>query len=352
LAQVVHCGLDVFSSRAERDEDGFGVVSLVFGDETVAAAGQLGKLRIGFFEELQNWLGKVVAPRHHALHVVFLILYWSEQDGVGQVHHLGHATASGAKEGALRLGGTVDDVVGRAEILADQAGFMLVEGALEVRGQEAVHDVHAGGQTQLGHAAQDERLIGGLLRVFAKEHNPAGVERAVNVVVAAMHVEGMLGECAGADFEHHGGGFARRVIILLHAVDDALARGEVDYTLSADRVGDGATLGRMFAFGLNGDGVLPEDVQVAFGIGLLEELAALRRRRNGIEDTGVGDARLGVVGNELISICSNPNAGETSRSGHEYLSLSSVSVAIFALHVSARFRESLLLSNPSCGSFS
>jgi hypothetical protein len=65
------------------------------------------------------------------------------------------------------------------------------------------------------------------------------------------------------------------VVILLHAVDDALAGGEVDHALAADRVGNGAALGRVLAFGLNGDGVVAEDVQVAFGIGLLEELAAL-----------------------------------------------------------------------------
>jgi hypothetical protein len=135
---------------------------------------------------------------------VFLVLHRAEQDGVGEVHHLGNAAAGGSKQNALRLGGAVDDVVGRAEVLADQLRLVLVEGALQVRGEEAVHDVHAGGERELGHAAQDERLVGGLLRVLAEEHDPAGVERAIDVVVAAVDVEGVLGERARAHFEHHG----------------------------------------------------------------------------------------------------------------------------------------------------
>ena len=272
LAQVVDRGLDVFRGRAERDEDRVGIVGLVFGDQAVVAAGELAEVLVRSFEELQNRLGKVVAPRHDALHVVFLVLHRPEQDGVGQVHHLGNAAARGSKQNALRLGGAVDDVVGRAEVLADQLGFVLVKGALQVRGQEAVHDVHARRERKLGHAAQNQRLVGGLLRVLAEEHDPAGVERAINIVVAAVHVEGVLGQRARAHFEHHRRSLARRVIVLLHAVDHSLAGGEVDHALAADRVRNGSALGRVLAFGFNGDGVAAEDVQLAFGIGLLEKL--------------------------------------------------------------------------------
>jgi hypothetical protein len=115
------------------------------------------------------------------------------------------------------------------------------------------------------------------------------------------------------------------VIVLLDAVDDALAGGEVDHALAADGVGDGSALGRVFALGFNGDGVVAEDVQVALGIGLLEEFAALGGRRNGIEDAGVGDARLGVVGDKLISIGGNPNAWITSSNSHESLSIGAFS---------------------------
>jgi hypothetical protein len=94
-------------------------------------------------------------------------------------------------------------------------------------------------------------------------------------------------------------------------------------------VGDGATLGRVLAFSLNGDGIVAEDVQVALGIGLLEELAALGGRRDGIKDAGVGDACLGVVGDELISICSNANAGIASSFSHKTLSVRPVLWSIY-----------------------
>ena len=90
-------------------------------DEAVVAAGELGELLVGVFEEMQDRLGEVVAPRHYALHVVFLVLHGAEQDGVGEVHHLGDAAARGAKERALRRGGAVDDVVGRAEDTRESA---------------------------------------------------------------------------------------------------------------------------------------------------------------------------------------------------------------------------------------
>ncbi len=188
------------------------------------------------------------------------------------------------------------------------------------RGEEAVHDVHAGREGELGDAAEDEGLVGGLLGVFAEDHDPAGVERAVDVVVAAVDVEGVLGEGAGADFKHHGGALAGSVVVLLDAVDDALAGGEVDHALAADGVGDGAALGRVLAFGLNGDGVVAKDVQVALGIGLLEELAALGGGGDGIEHAGVGDAGLGVVRDELVSVCGDTNAWIT-RSSHKSLSV-------------------------------
>ena len=79
---------------------------------------------------------------------MFLVLHRAEQDGIGQVHHLGNAAARGSKENALRFGRAVDDVVGRAEVFADQLRLVLVEGALQVGGEEAVHDVHAGRQAK------------------------------------------------------------------------------------------------------------------------------------------------------------------------------------------------------------
>ena len=116
---------------------------LYFDDEAVVAAGELAEVLVGVFKELENRLGKVVAARHDALHVVFLVLHRTKQDRVGQVHHLGNAAARRSKQHALRFRRAVDDVIGRAEVFADQLRLVLVEGALQVRGEEAVHDVHA-----------------------------------------------------------------------------------------------------------------------------------------------------------------------------------------------------------------
>ena len=111
------------------------------------------------------------------------------------------------------------------------------------------------------------------------------------------------------------------MIVLFDAIDHSLAGGEVDYALSADGVGNGATLGRVLAFSLNCDGVVSEDVQVAFGIGLLEELAALSGRGDGIKNAGIGNARLGVIGDELVSVCGDPDSWITSSNRHELLFL-------------------------------
>jgi len=63
-------------------------------------------------------------------------------------------------------------------------------------------------------------------------------------------------------------------VILLHTVDNTLARGKVDHALAADGVGNGAALGRVLAFRLNGYRIVAKDVQMPLGIGLLEEFAA------------------------------------------------------------------------------
>ena len=136
-----------------------------------------------------------------------------------------------------------------------------------------------------------------------------------------MDVESVLGEGAGADFKHHRGPLAGSVVILLDAVDDSLAGGEIDYALAADGVGNRSALGRVLAFGFNGYRIVAKDVEVPFGIGLLEEFAPLGGGGDGIKDAGVGDAGLGVVRDELVSVCRDTNAWITRGSGHKSLSV-------------------------------
>src|ERR1035438_4514966 len=106
-------------------------------------------------------------------------------------------------------------------------------------------------------------------------------------------------------------------------------------------MGDGAALCRVCAFSLNGDGVVAEDLEMSFGIGLLEELSAFSGRGDGIEHAGIGDARLRVVRDELISVCSNPYAWITRSSGHRSLSFEPRSVVNhFAWPYAPRFEGS------------
>ena len=152
---------------------------------------------------------------------------------------------------------------------------MLVERALQVRRQKAVHDVHARRQAQLGHAAQNQRLVGGLLRVLAEQHDPAGIQRAIDIVVAAVHVKRMLGQRTRTHLQHHRRALAGRMIVLLHAVHHTLARGKVHHALAAHRVCDGAALSRVLAFRFNRNRVSAKYIQLALGKGLLKQLAAL-----------------------------------------------------------------------------
>ena len=261
LAQVIACGLDVVRGATERDEHRVGIVALVLVNQAIMAAGQPAEFGVGVLQELQDGLVEIVAARHHAVHVVFLVLHRAEQDGIFQVHHFRHAPAFRAEQFALRGRGAFDDVVGRAEEFAEQIGFRRQVGALGVGGEHAVLDVHARVERQFVDLAEDDGLVGRLLGVLGDDHRPAGVERGVEIVVAAMDVERVLGQGAGADFEHHGGEFAGRVVILLHGIDDALAGSEIDRALAADRERRRAALRGMFAFGFDRDFLMAPDIQ-------------------------------------------------------------------------------------------
>ena len=164
-------------------------------------------------------------------------------------------------------------------------------------------------ERQLVDLAEDDGLVGYTAGVLADDHRPARVECGVEIVVAAMDVEGVLGEGAGADLEHHGGELAGRVIILLHGVGEALAGGEIDRAFAADGEGRGSALRGVLAFRLDGDFLMAPDIQFTGGIGALVNFAALGGRRDGVEDAALGDARLDVFGHEEIAVAGDADAG-------------------------------------------
>ncbi len=172
---------------------------------------------------LENRLDKIVPAGRHALHVVLLVLDRTQQHGIGQVVHLRHPPTRRTEQRTLRLGRTLDDVFWSPQKLSDEFRLVLVKGALQVRGQEPVLHVHAGSQALLGHPAQDERLVGGLLGVLAEHDDPTGVEHPVDVIVAAMHVERVLGQRSRAHLYDHRRRLAWRVIVLLRGVGQTLA---------------------------------------------------------------------------------------------------------------------------------
>ena len=74
----------------------------------------------------------MIAPRDDALHVVLLVLHGTEEHGVGEIDHPRHAPARRPEQRPLTLGRTLDDVVRRAEVFANEGCFVLVEGPLEM----------------------------------------------------------------------------------------------------------------------------------------------------------------------------------------------------------------------------
>src|SRR5438105_2131950 len=92
-AQIIAAGLDVLRRTTERDKDGVGILGLVFGDEMIIAAREVAKFFISLFEKLENRLVEIVAAGHHAVHVMLLVLDRAQQDGILEIHHLGHAAS-------------------------------------------------------------------------------------------------------------------------------------------------------------------------------------------------------------------------------------------------------------------
>src|SRR5437762_25662 len=80
-----------------------------------------------------------------------------------------------AEETTLARRRTVDQIVGRAQVRANQLRLVLVKRPLEMGREEAVHHVHSGRETQLGDTPQDQRLVGGLLGVLSEDDDPARV---------------------------------------------------------------------------------------------------------------------------------------------------------------------------------
>src|SRR5262245_15556555 len=82
-------------------------------------------------------------------------------------------------------------------------------------------------------------------------------------------------------------------------------------------MGDGPALGRMLAFGLDGEQVVTEHIEFAFGKSLMVQLTAFGRRCDGIEHPYFSNARFSVVRNQLVPVGDHPYARKWSFSLHD-----------------------------------
>ena len=307
--QVVYRSLDVLCRGAKRHEDRVGIFAHVLGQEAVMAACELAPFVIGLLEELVDRLDKAVSPGRHAIHVMFLVLDRANEGRALEVDDPGNAAARRPEESLLRFRRTLDNVIGAAKKLAQEVRLALEEGSLEMGCKKAILDVHSRRQRSLGDAPQNHRLVGGLLGVAGKKHDPAGVERPVNIIMSAVYIEGMLGKGARGDLENHSRKLSGGVIVLLNAIDDSLPGGEVHGAAAGNGIGDRSALGGMLPFTFDGYFRFTKDAELALGVGLLVHLSHFGRRGDGVEDSPIRDARLGIVGNQLIAVGGDALAG-------------------------------------------
>ena len=309
FAQIIAGTLHIFRRATERHKYSVRILCAIFRNEPVTPAGELGKLLVALLKHAEDGLAEIIAACNAAVHMMLLILHRPEQDGIFQIHHLRHAPTRGAKEFALGGSGAIDNLIGRAQIFTQQIRFRRAIRALGMRGEHSVLNVHPGIERQLVALAQDDRLVGGLLGVASHQHRPAGIQRGIKIIVTTVDIESVLGERARADFHHHRGEFAGRVVILLHRVHDTLSGSEVHRALAGDGHCCSSALRGVFAFALDGQLLVAPNIQRALRKSLLINLTALGGGRDGIKHTALGDARFHPLGHQLVAIAGDGEAG-------------------------------------------
>ena len=257
---------------AHADQSELGVLHAISIDHLIAPP----RLLVIHFHRFQHrpWdLVVIIALGDFALHVGVLILDDAGHDRVMRVEEAAKLHVRVAHELFHEL------ELGQADIFDG------------VRREKAVLHVHERGLARLGGPPRDEREIACLLRVAAKEDAPAAIRHAHHVIVAAMDVERMAGQGAGADVEDNRQAFSgNRIEHLLHE-DEALAAGKVGHPPARQREAFAGACGRVFGFGLDEcQQVAPEILLPIGNLGLV----ARAHRRAGSD--GISAGALGDVG--------------------------------------------------------
>ena len=159
------------------------------------------------------------------------------------------------------------DAPGRVpQIFAQKLRFRQERLAHHVAGGEAVHRIGHRNQRQGRRAVGNRREIGRFLRIGAEQDGVTRRQQGIDVVVPGHHVERMLGNDARRHLQHEAADLlADCHVMRFERVEDALARRSVGNELPAgQRRAQRAALRRMFALGLEEEGVLAPHVDAAF----------------------------------------------------------------------------------------
>ena len=178
-----------------------------------------------------------------------------------------------------------------------------------MRRQEPVLGIDSRRKTQFRHPPDDQRLVRRLLGIFGEKDDPTGIQGRIDVIVAAMNVEGVFGQGPGRDLHHHRRALAGCVVVLFETVNDALPRREIDRPLAGNGERYRAALCGVLSLRFDGQFRPAEDVQLALRERLLVHFAHFGGRCDRVEDPAVRQAGLCVVADQLVAVGSDPNSG-------------------------------------------
>jgi hypothetical protein len=264
-AQIVGHRLGLHAHGTHAQDQVVGVVGLVAIDPLVAPAGELVVLVHVAVEQFRDVVEEIGALGRRGLHVGVLV-----GDGAG--HHRGihvpdgrHAAALGTVDDFLGWRGGIDQVVRAAQEFGHQFLLRHQHRLDQVGGEEAVHGDDGRGQRQLGGLAADQVQVGGFLGALGEHLDETGIVHAVVVVVAAVHVQGGLGDGAAAQVEHVGQALADGAIEGFVHERGALGGGEVHRPQAGHGHAGGDAGGGVLGFRLQEDQGPAGHVHVAGG---------------------------------------------------------------------------------------
>jgi hypothetical protein len=85
--QIIDDGLNILSRRSHDHKDGIRLFTIMFGDQSVVASGELAIFFTGLLVKGQNIFGKIIPAGRHAVHIMFLILNRTQHHRMFKVDH-------------------------------------------------------------------------------------------------------------------------------------------------------------------------------------------------------------------------------------------------------------------------